>query len=142
MNPGAASPAGRIMPPEYMRYVEAADRTAKCRACGEPIATGTKHFCFRYQDAAWRRSFRLCNQCLSKIIREAAKKGVKRTQSDGTARPCAREGKPSLINIALPGREFFDSLRSDIPAYQETKEAACPPERGGRAFVCGKEVTA
>jgi hypothetical protein len=146
MNPQAVTAAGncqrQVLPPdEYMRYVEAAKREAKCRACGAPIPKGKKHLCFHYQDDAWRRRFRLCNLCLSKIIREATKKEGKRARANGTARPYAREGKPSLINIALPGREFFDSLRSNIPAQQETKETACS-ERGGRDFASDKEVTA
>ena len=146
MNPQAESGAGhgngRTLPPdEFLRYVEAAGKEAKCRACGAPIPKGTKHLCFRFQDGAWRRSFRLCNLCLSKIAREAKKKGGEHAQANDKARPYAREGKPSLTNIALPGREFFDSLRSNIPARQETEETACP-ERGGRAFENGKEVTA
>ena len=120
-----------LPPDEYMRYVEAARREAKCRACGAPIPKGIKHLCFRFQDSMWRRSFRLCNPCLAKIIREAKKKGKKQSTQNDAARPVAREGSPSLINVALPSAESFDSLRNEIEAHQEARETACA-QKGGR----------
>lgn len=59
-----------LPPDEYMRYVEAAKREARCRACGGPIEPGRLHFCFRYRDGAWRRKFRLCGSCIRRILQE------------------------------------------------------------------------
>ena len=59
-----------LPPDEYMRYVEAAKREARCRACEGPIEPGRLHFCFRYQDGAWRRKFRLCGSCIRRILQE------------------------------------------------------------------------
>ena len=120
-----------LPPNEYMRYVEAAKREAKCRACGAPIPKGIKHLCFRFQDNSWRRSFRLCNPCLGKIIREAKRNAKKKSKQNDATRPEAREGPPSLINIALPSAESFDSLRNGIEAHQEARETACA-QKGGR----------
>jgi len=120
-----------LPPDEYMRYVEAARREAKCRACGAPIPKGIKHLCFRFQDSMWRRSFRLCNPCLAKIIREAKKKGKKQSTQNDATRPVAREGSPSLINVALPSAESFDSLRNEIEAHQEDR-ATARAQKGGR----------
>jgi len=129
---------GQTLPPdEYMRYVEAARREAKCRACGAPIPKGVKHLCFRFQDNYWRRSFRLCNLCLGKIISEAKKKGKKQSTQNDAARPVAREGSPSLISVALPSAEALDSLRSEMIAHQEDRATACARE-GGR--VCDVEM--
>jgi hypothetical protein len=130
-----------LPPDEYMRYVEAAKREAKCRACGTPIPKGIKHLCFRFQDNLWRRSFRLCNPCLAKIIREAKKKGKKQSTQNDATRPVAREGSPSLINVALPSEEALDSLRSEMIAHQEDRATACARE-GGRVLESDKEVMA
>jgi hypothetical protein len=130
-----------LPPNEYMRYVEAAKREAKCRACGAPIPKGTKHLCFRYRDGAWRRSFRLCNLCLGKIISEATSRERKPTKGNDATRPEARKRTPSLINIALPSAESFDSLRSEILARQEARETA-RAQKGGRVLENDKEVMA
>jgi hypothetical protein len=130
-----------LPPDEYMRYVEAAKREARCRACGAPIPKATKHLCFRFQDGLWRRSFRLCNACLGKIIREAKRKNKKQSKQNDATRSEAREGAPSLINIALSSAESFDSLRNQIEAHQEAKETAHARE-GGRVLESDKEVMA
>jgi len=130
-----------LPPNEYMRYVEAAKREAKCRACGASIPKGTKHLCFRYQDSAWRRSFRLCKLCLGKIIREAKRKEREQARGNDATRPEARKSTPSLLNIALPSAESFDSLRSEILARHEARETAFA-QKGGRVLESDKEVMA
>ena len=120
-----------LPPDEYMRYVEAAKREAKCRACGAPIPKGTKHSCFRFQDNLWRRSFRLCNVCLDKIMGEAKSKERKPAQGNEATRPEAGREVPSLINVAVPSAESFDSLRSEVIAHREERATARARE-GGR----------
>jgi hypothetical protein len=55
-------------PNEFRRFIGTAKRWSKCRACGGPIEPGTLHLCFRYQDGAWRKKFRLCGFCIWKIL--------------------------------------------------------------------------
>lgn len=124
----AAPSAGRDMPrDEHMRFVDMARKQAKCRACGMPIPAGVNHLCFRYQDAGWLRSFRLCSACLNKIMR-----AIKRKPKP--AKQARMKADVIVSNIALPDKAFFKGLGEAIESSRP--EAAQPASREGSADVC------
>lgn len=128
MKQNAALPAGRnIHPDEYMRFVNAASKQAKCRACGMPIPAGLNHLCFSYQDAGWRRSFRLCRACLEKIMR-----AIKRKPKP--AKKIRKEPDAIAPNIALPGMATFDRIKQAAESSPPGAAHAAHPD--GKTEVC------